>query len=589
MADNKNMVRFGRGTKSLEDFQLITGYENMVYFNTEKHEIYVGDNSYGFSEDDRALLGNGGIKKVEYTVKSVTPEGSEKAVDYGYVVITFNNDQTAEVCIPNSDRVAPGLMTAEQVSALNTVAGHVLTLIGTGEGSVAKAKADAISHADGLVNALNLSEVSASGKAIVKVSQSNGQVSAETGVISSEYVSTEVEGYEGKTVKAVFGEMAAEIVALEGKADNVAGSISGAIEALDSEKEGTSAHVNVKVTQVDGKIDSVVVTNDDIASEAALNTLSESVGAAGDAAKADGSVYARIAALVAADGVLSGRLDALEGEDGAVADALAEAKEYADGLVAGLDANVSSAEGQKLTVNVVEVDGVITEVNVTDHDIASAESLKSLTEKVDAFLDAEGLADKTLDTLKEIQDFINSEAGAADEMLLAIGENKAAIEKEVKDREDAIKGLNSEEASENGSFVNVTVKQEAGVITSVSVSETNIASAAELDALEALVGTAADGKEAATAFGKIAAEADARESAVNTINGRIDSVEDAVEDAQANAEKYADDAVKALKEGEVAANAAAIAKEIEDRQAGDEATLASANAYTDNALMWIED
>ena len=597
MADNKNMVKFGRGTKGLEDFKLVTGYQNMVYFNTEKHEIYVGDNKYGFSDDDKALLGNGGIKEVEYVVKSETPEGSEKAIDHGYVVITFNNGEKAEVCIPNSDKTAPGLMTAEQVSALNTVAGHVLTLIGSGEGSVAKAKADAIAHADALVQALDLEEVHTEGKAIVKISQEDGKVSAEVGVVAAEYVSIKdaAEKYTSTTVEGAFAEIATRLESLDTSADGVDGKITAAIEKLDATKDGTSTsgHVTVEVVETDGVITAVNVTDSDIASEAALNTLSQSVGSAGDAAKADGSVYARIAALVAEDGSLSDRLDVIEGEDeGSIKKAEADAKAYADGLVASLDANVSSAAGQKLTVNVVEVDGKVTEVNVTDHDIASAASLKSLTDKVDAFLDAEGLADKTLDTLKEIQDFINSEAGAADEMLLAIGENKAAIEKEVKDREDAIKGLNTAAegvSSTDGAFVNVTVKQEAGIITSVSVSEGKIANSDELDALEALVGNASDGKEVATVFGKIAAEADARATAVNTINGRIDSVEEAVETAQADAEKYADDAVKVLKEGEVAANAAAIAKEIEDRKDADEATLASANAYTDNALTWFED
>ena len=484
-------------------------------------------------------------------------------------------------------------MTGEQVTLLNNLSTVVTMLAGedTVEGSVKKALKDAKSYADEKVNALDMAEAGVEGKAIVKIKQEDGKVTAEAGVVSAEFVSIKdtADKYTSSTVEGAFAEIATHLDNLDNSASNVAGQIKDAVDALDSEKEGTSAHVNVKVTQVDGKIDSVVVTNDDIASAAALNTLSESVGAAGDAAKADGSVYARIAALVAEDSALSGRLDALEGEDGAVAGALAEAKEYADGLVAGLDADVSSAAGQKLTVNVVEVDGKITEVNVTDHDIASAATLAALKEDVELFFKDASFASDAKDTLKELQEYITSDVAGAASMAESIAANKAAIEKEVTDRENAIKGLNSEKVSEDGSFVNVTVKQEAGVITSVSVSETNIASAAELDALEALVGTAADGAEASTAFGKIAAEAAARTQAVNTINGRIDSVEEAVETAQADAEKYADDAVKALKDGEVAANTAAIAQEVKDRQAGDEATLASANAYTDNALMWFED
>ena len=71
MADSKNMVKFGRGTKSLEDFKLVAGYENMVYFNTTSKEIYVGDNKYGFSETDKGLL-NSAIDNISYNETSAT-------------------------------------------------------------------------------------------------------------------------------------------------------------------------------------------------------------------------------------------------------------------------------------------------------------------------------------------------------------------------------------------------------------------------------------------------------------------------------------------------------------------------------------
>ena len=493
-------------------------------------------------------------------------------------------------------------MTQDHVTILVNTAETALKLDGDGAGSVKKAQADAEAYAKGLVEALDLDEVKVAGQAIVSISQVDGKVSAAAGDIAAAHVTiADTAGkYNASDVEGVLAEIAGKIASLDDSAEEVDGKISAAIEALDSEvKDESKAHVKVAVSQVDGKLTSVVVTEDNIADKSVVDGLVTSVGTSSDAAKADGSVYARIAALVAEDSELSGRLDALEGEDGAVAEALADAKEYADGLVAGLDANVSSADGQKLTVNVVEVDGVITEVNVTDHDIASAASLKSLTDKVDAFLDAEGLADKTLDTLKEIQDFINSEAGAADEMLLAIGENKAAIEKEVTDRENAIKGLNSEKTGE-GTFVDVTVKQEAGVITSVTVSESDIASAQGLKNLSDLVGTAADGKEANTAFGKIAAEADARE---NAIKGLSEKMGEPVNGTIAQDIADAKQATADLANGAVADNTSAIALLNEDDEnkagtvkntakgyadAAKEAALNAANAYTDAALYWYE-
>ena len=588
MADNKNMVKFGRGTKSLEDFKLVTGYENMVYFNTKDKEIYVGDNKYGFSETDKGLL-NSAVDNISYDETTATFTVS--------FVDTTKDDVTFS--IPTADKKTPGLMTGDQVTDLGNVKTSMGVLLGdastevAGVKSLKKVEADAKAYADEKVNALDMAEAGVEGKAIVKIKQEDGQVTAEAGVVAAEYVSLKdtAEKYAASTVEGAFAEIATRLGNLDTSASNVAGQIKAAVEALDSEKEGTSAHVNVKVTQVDGKIDSVVVTNTDIASEADLNTLSQSVGTSSDAAKADGSVYARIAALVAEDGALSGRLDALEGEDGAVAEALAEAKEYADGLVAGLDANVSSAAGQKLTVNVVEVDGKVTEVNVTDHDIASAATLAALKEDVDLFFKDASFAADAKDTLKELQEYITSDVAGAASMAESIAANKAAIEKEVTDRENAIKGLNTPTGGVKGegTFVDVTVVQEAGVITSVTVDEADIASAAALKSLSDTVGTSSDGKEVATVYGAIAAEADARTQAVNAINDKISEVEGTIASNKTAAEEYADAAVKVLEDGKVAANAAAIAQEIEDRQDGDEATLASANAYTDNALTWYED
>lgn len=58
------------------------------------------------------------------------------------------------------------------------------------------------------------------------------------------------------------------------------------------------------------------------------------------------------------------------------------------------------------------------------------------------FTSAEIGGDKVIDTLKEIQEYIESDESGAVEMLAAIGENKAAIEKEVKDREAADNTIN---------------------------------------------------------------------------------------------------------------------------------------------------
>ena len=61
-----------------------------------------------------------------------------------------------------------------------------------------------------------------------------------------------------------------------------------------------------------------------------------------------------------------------------------------------------------------------------DSSAARAEELKALSDKLNAFLDAEGLADEALDTLIEIQKFITDEASAADQLVEDVNTLKEA-------------------------------------------------------------------------------------------------------------------------------------------------------------------
>lgn len=167
-----------------------------------------------------------------------------------------------------------------------------------------------------------------------------------------------------------------------------------------------------------------------------------------------GSLNAEMNARSSAYTELDGRLDTIEGTGiGSIKKALEDAKAYADGLVTGgvsetyatktalneevnragsaeaalgssiaketqdrkdaiaaLDATVTSTDGSHVTVKVTEVDGVITAVNVTESDIASAAGLKAVKEDVDAFFAAANIGSAAVDTLKEIQDYISSDA-----------------------------------------------------------------------------------------------------------------------------------------------------------------------------------
>jgi hypothetical protein len=106
--------------------------------------------------------------------------------------------------------------------------------------------------------------------------------------------------------------------------------------------------------------------------------------------------------LQVVDHVISVKVDAASesfltvGADGVK---LAGVQDAINGAVAGLDATVGSqevAEGKHVAVEVVEVDGKLTGVTVTEKDIASAAAVEELTERV---LDNELVASAGLNDL----------------------------------------------------------------------------------------------------------------------------------------------------------------------------------------------
>lgn len=99
--------------------------------------------------------------------------------------------------------------------------------------------------------------------------------------------------------------------------------------------------------------------------------------------------------------------------------------------ISGLDADITgSTSDGRITVEVVEADGKITEVKVSDNNIASANTLKEVKDKVDAFFkdaDIAEVADKYKDTLKELQTYITEDAAAAATMAGNIAANKTEV------------------------------------------------------------------------------------------------------------------------------------------------------------------
>ena len=215
----------------------------------------------------------------------------------------------------------------------------------------------------------------------------------------------------------------------------------GEVESVDSKSTKAINDLDVaeisgdyikSVKQVDGKIEATVGTFNFDEAGAAATVKSEVIGASGDASTADTIYGAKKYAEEKANAAKSGAEATASADATAKANqALADAKTYVGEEIAKLDANVTSAETGKVKVQVVEVDGKITEVHVTESDIASAEVLAAVKSDVDYFLGSalnKDNAEAVKDTLKEIQDYIDNDVQGAAGMTASIKEAKDAAD-----------------------------------------------------------------------------------------------------------------------------------------------------------------
>ena len=224
-------------------------------------------------------------------------------------------------------------------------------------------------------------------------------------------------------------------------------------------------------------------------------------------------------AIDTAKKAVTDRLDKIEGSgEGSIKKALADAKDYASGYtdtkIASLNADVTSEEGTKVRVQVVETAGKITDVTVTDVDIASA---SALTAEIGRATSAETALDSRLDTIEgsgegsvakalvDAKAYTDTkiteeetartnavETAKSDLIGKATGDYNTLgkLEGKIKDAEAAAKAAATKlnKASDASHLTLNSVSGTSGEIT-YTIGESDIASANELDALKDAVGT----------------------------------------------------------------------------------------------------
>ena len=223
---------------------------------------------------------------------------------------------------------------------------------------------------------------------------------------------------------------------------------------------------------------------------------------------------------------------------GSADQALIDAKAYADGLNTAMDTRMTTAEG---------------DIAVLKGDAQTQGSVAYQIAQVVAGADA------SFDTLKEIADWIINDTVGAAQMANDIQANAQAIE----DLEALVGEIPSTAtATDIVGYIQEYVAQQ---LADSDLSQ--YAKASDLDALEAVVGTASDGTNPATGMmadiEAVEAKAQANEDAIAILNGddtTAGSVAKAVKDGVADANAYADglntamDSRMTTVEGKVTAN-----------------------------------
>ena len=350
---------------------------------------------------------------------------------------------------------------------------------GSGEGSFAKAIADAIAELD-LANTYD-----AKGAAAAAEKAAKDHADAEIKKLAEGQVATNASDI--ATLKAAVGE-----------GGSVDSKITAAIQALDVTDTAVTGQYVSAVNEVDGKV---------VVSREALPDYTEVYDAKGAAAAAE------TAAKSHADGLNSAmntRVAALEAIDhdaykGYADQAEKDAKDYADSLAGNYDAVGSAAavEG-KLNTEIERAKGA--EKAASDAAAAAQATADAAKGAIDAFLkDADATAD-AIDTLKEIQ--AELDAGEA---------NAATMASNIQKNTDAIAVL-------NGSGAGSVAKAISDAIAAENLDQ--YATDGELSALSGVV--EGIGGRVGTAEGKISTA----EGKISTLEGKVESLE--VTGGQAN-------------------------------------------------------
>lgn len=501
-----SFVKFYRLDNAAYTAKNYTPDPNGIYFITDTHELIVDGTKYGMSTSTLDKLDNA-IDTVEFTSPNTIR----------FVSIDKTTDIT--VTLPNAGKntegvYTAGLMSVDDKKILDTLNGGVDVA-----GSVQKQVADALSTAegytDGKIQALDVTDTAVEGSYVSAVSEADGKISVSRAELptvaeikSEGQAIIAVKEDKGK-ISATAGDIAAAHVTIADTAGHFnAGTVEAALEELYSQSGAGS-----KVT-----LESAEGTEDGVLKVYTIKQGGAEVG----------KINIPKDLVVTSGSVVKGNWDGntfTEGAGSGTALKLVIANQTAPVYINTLDLVKDHTAGNGINIsdtNVVSV--VVDPASESGLTVGAAgiklTGIKAATTEVNVKNDGHVKVAKATGANGQAVYTVSEDDIASAALLGTISDTKdqntafGKIAAEVANREAAINDLNANVSSAEGGHVKVNVVESAGKVTTVAVTENDIASAA-------LLGTVEDASTKNTAFGKIAKEVAAREAQDNKIEESV--------------------------------------------------------------------
>lgn len=480
---------------------------NGIYFITDKNRIVVNGVDYGMSSE---LIGklNGAIDKVEFT--------SPNTIAFTNVAGTVETTVTIPNAVASNKEGNPvaGLMSGDDKVILDRLNGTVDT-----EGSVKKQVADTLtsakSYTDTQIQGLDVEDTAVVGSYVSAVSEADGKISvsrAELPTVSeikSEGQAIIAVKEDKGVISATAGDIAAAHVTIADAGDHfTATTVEGALSELFT-KAGDGSKVTLESAEGTEGVLKVYTIKQGGTEVGKINIPKDLVVSSGSVVKGNwaGDVFTE---NVSGDGT------ALK---------LVIANQTSPVYINTLDLVKDHTAGDGINISDTNVVSVVIDPDSEEGLSVSAAGIKltgikAATTEVNEKADGHVKVTKTTGENGQAVYTVSEDDIASAALLGTASDTKdqntafGKIAAEAAARAEAIAGLNADVTSDNGTHVNVQVVESEGKVTTVSVTEHDIASAE-------LLGTKEDASTVDSAFGRIAKEVAAREAQDNKIEESV--------------------------------------------------------------------